>query len=177
VVSVERAALIAAAAGGAPVLGVFGLQPVQAILDTCRAARLAGAQLHGRYTAGDAATLRAAGLIVWRVLRLHAIADLAHLEEEWDVDGVLVEPRLPDADGGGGRSLTLPLALAARARLAARRMVLAGGLTPDSVAAAVGLVAPDVVDVSSGVETLPGIKDRDKIARFVESARGRSAVA
>jgi phosphoribosylanthranilate isomerase len=56
-------------------------------------------------------------------------------------------------------------------------MVLAGGLRPDTVGEAVGLVAPDVVDVSSGVETLPGIKDESKIAGFVEAARGRSAVA
>jgi phosphoribosylanthranilate isomerase len=54
--------------------------------------------------------------------------------------------------------------------------VLAGGLTPESVATAVALVRPDVVDVSSGVEHLPGIKDPDKIARFLEAVVGHSAI-
>jgi phosphoribosylanthranilate isomerase len=53
-------------------------------------------------------------------------------------------------------------------------MALAGGLTPESVGRAVALVGPEVVDVSSGVETLPGIKDHQKIARFVEAVLGRS---
>jgi phosphoribosylanthranilate isomerase len=53
-------------------------------------------------------------------------------------------------------------------------MALAGGLTPETVARAVALVRPDVVDVSSGVEFLPGIKDHEKIARFLEAVLGRS---
>jgi phosphoribosylanthranilate isomerase len=55
--------------------------------------------------------------------------------------------------------------------------VLAGGLTPETVGPAVALVGPDVVDVSSGVEHLPGIKDPDKIARFVEAVFGHSAIS
>ena len=177
VVRPDRAAAIVTAAGDRPVLGVFGSQPASAILEICDTARLAGAQLHGAYTAADASELRRAGLIVWQVVHLAGDADLVRLDEPWDTDAVLVEPRVPHADGGAGSPLALPLARAARAHLGARRMVLAGGLGPDTVAAAVGLVAPDVVDVSSGVESLPGVKDQDKIARFVEAARGRSAVA
>src|SRR5262249_7818092 len=52
-----------------------------------------------------------------------------------------------------------------------RRIVLAGGLTPDSVSVAIRAVRPFGVDVSSGVESSPGVKDRDKVARFVERAR------
>ena len=70
-----------------------------------------------------------------------------------------------------GVALDLALAREARARLAGATMVLAGGLTPETVAAAVALVRPEVVDVSSGVERLPGIKDPDKIARFLEAVR------
>jgi len=48
---------------------------------------------------------------------------------------------------------------------------LAGGLTPDNVASAVNLVAPDMVDVSGGVESSPGVKDQGKVATFISNAK------
>jgi phosphoribosylanthranilate isomerase len=65
----------------------------------------------------------------------------------------------------------------ARARLARQTMILAGGLTPQTVRGAAALVGPEVVDVSSGVEILPGIKDPTKIARFMEAVCGHSAIS
>ena len=56
--------------------------------------------------------------------------------------------------------------------LAAPPLVLAGGLTPDNVAEAIGAVHPSGVDTASGVERSPGRKDPDLVRRFVESARG-----
>jgi phosphoribosylanthranilate isomerase len=177
-VALPAAAEIRAAADGVPVFGVFDEQSVDQILRFCGGAALQGAQLHGAYRSRDAARLRAEGLRVWRVVRLADAADLGLLEEAAaEADAVLVEPRVAHASGGTGTALDLMLALEARDRLAGRPMVLAGGLTPQSVGAAVALVRPDAVDVSSGVERLPGFKDPDKIARFLEAVVGHSAIS
>jgi phosphoribosylanthranilate isomerase len=178
VVTPGRAAEIVDAARGVPVLGVFGLQSTEQIRRIATAAGLAGAQLHGEYAREDAAGLREAGLLVWRVVRISTPTDFDRLEPAaMDADAVLVEPRVAHAAGGTGVSLDLAVAREARGRLAGRRMVLAGGLTPASVSRAVTLVRPDVVDVSSGVEHLPGIKDPAKIAAFLEAVFGASAIS
>jgi phosphoribosylanthranilate isomerase len=112
------------------------------------------------------------------VVRIAEPADLDGLAAaSAEADAVLVEPRVAHALGGTGVSLDLAVARGARDRLAGVMMVLAGGLTPDTVARAVALVRPEVVDVSSGVEHLPGIKDPEKIARFMEAACGHSAIS
>jgi phosphoribosylanthranilate isomerase len=177
VVTPERAAEVTAAANGVPVFGVYGTQSVEDILRISRAAGLSGAQLHGAYSRAAAIRLRAEGLQVWRVVRIAAPGDLDGLSDAArDTDAVLVEPRVPHAPGGAGVSLDLAVAREARARLAGTMMVLAGGLTPESVAEAVALVRPEAVDVSSGIEYLPGIKDPDKIARFLEALFGPSPI-
>jgi phosphoribosylanthranilate isomerase len=176
-VTPAQAAEVAAAADGVPVFGVYGSQTVEEILRISRAAGLSGAQLHGSYPRAAAARLRTEGLQVWRVVRIATPDGLDALAAAVpDADAVLVESHVPHALGGAGVSLDLAVAREARARLAGTTMVLAGGLTPESVAEAAGLVRPEVVDVSSGVEYLPGIKDPDKIARFLEALFGPSPI-
>jgi phosphoribosylanthranilate isomerase len=177
VLTSRQAAEIVSAAAGRPVLGVFGAQPVEEILRVRDVTGLRGAQLHGPYSTDDARRLRSHGLLIWRVIRLQAESDLDAIDPTAAAaDALLVEPRVDYANGGTG--VRLPLALAALARSRIRGpMVLAGGLRPDTVADAVGLVRPDAVDVSSGVEILPGIKDSKKMARFLEAVRGFSPVA
>jgi phosphoribosylanthranilate isomerase len=175
-VRTDRAAEIVAAARGTPVLGVFSHQTVDEIVRASETAGLWGVQLHGPYPTEAAARLRARGLQVWRVARIAEPEDLDHLAETVpESDAVLVEPLVAHVEGGSGVSLDLAVAHEARSRLAGHTMVLAGGLTPEMVGEAVALVRPEVADVSSGVERLPGIKDPDKIARFLEAVLGHSA--
>jgi phosphoribosylanthranilate isomerase len=169
---------IVAAAGGVAVMGVFADQPVDEILQIRDRAGLSGAQLHGTYSPASAARLRSAGLEVWRVVRIAAPSDLDLLGEAAnESDAVLVEPKVAHVRGGAGLPLDLAVAREARSRLAGHPMALAGGLTAETVSEALALVRPEIVDVSSGVERLPGIKDLDKIARFVEAVFAHSPIA
>lgn len=172
-VTVPQARAIVAVAGRVPVIGVFGTQPTETILATARDAGLRGVQFHQGGTAAAAAACRAAGLEVWRVAQLPVGAEPAPLIEavREGADAVLIEPRHPDGRGGHGVALPRAQATAARAALSGARMVLAGGLTPETVAEAIAVVSPDIVDVSSGVEAAPGIKDPDRLARFLEIVR------
>jgi phosphoribosylanthranilate isomerase len=172
-----QAAAVVAAGAGVPVLGVFADQSVEEILQIRERAGLTGAQLHGSYSRAVAGRLRAAGLQVWRVVRIAVPSDLDSLgEATLESHVVLVEPKVPRARGGTGVPLDLAVAREARGRLAGHPMALAGGLTPDTVAEALALVRPEIVDVSSGVERLPGIKDYNRIVRFVEAVFAYSPI-
>jgi phosphoribosylanthranilate isomerase len=173
-VTPASAAEVVQAGDGVPVLGVFTDQRAEEILQICEQSGLSGAQLHGSYSPSVAARLRAAGLRVWRVVRIAVPSDLDALREAIpESDAVLVEPRVFHVPGGAG----VPLELAeARGRLAGHPMVLAGGLTPETVAQALALVRPEVVDVSSGVERQPGIKDPNRLARFSEAVLAHSSI-
>jgi phosphoribosylanthranilate isomerase len=80
-----------------------------------------------------------------------------------DAAGILVDSFEPGQPGGTGQAFAwdeLPAALD-------RPLILAGGLNPENVGEAIARVRPYAVDVSSGVESAPGVKDPDKIAAFV----------
>jgi phosphoribosylanthranilate isomerase len=73
----------------------------------------------------------------------------------------------------GGTGLTMDWEFASSVvRAFPKHMILAGGLTPENVAEAIRIVRPYAVDVSSGVESSPGVKDHGKMRAFVEAARG-----
>jgi phosphoribosylanthranilate isomerase len=160
----ERAAeILAAIPRGVLKVGVFVNAPAAEVDAKVHALGLDRAQLHGDERAGDFL-----GVDERRLVRVVRVRDEASFV---DADGWATPLFMYDAhvDGYGGAGVTAPWALIER--LARRPFWLAGGLTPQNVAAAIAATRPDGVDVASGVERAPGIKDAGKIAAFIEAVR------
>ena len=131
-------------------------------------------QLHGGETPGRVASVRARyGLPVMKAVGVASEEDLPMLAEYGRVaDQLLVDAK--PAKGAvlpGGNGLTFDWRLIAGRRWPLPWM-LAGGLTAENVAEALRLTGARQVDVSSGVESAPGIKDAGKIAAFISAAQG-----
>lgn len=160
-----------------PRVGVFVDAGPEEVRRAARAAGLRVAQLHGAEPPELCDELRAGGLTVWKALRPRDAKELAGDAARYagHVDAFLVEGYSPDAAGGTGTSFPHGwLEVLRRPETGGDvrpRLVLAGGLDPENVAAAVREAAPDVVDVSTGVERAPGEKDAGMLRRFVRRAR------
>lgn len=130
-------------------------------------------QLHGREPPEACAELREAGREVWKAVRPRSREELEAAADRYRgaVDALLVEGWSPERAGGTGATFPHAWLEEVRVRRAVGRLVLAGGLDPATVGEAVRRVAPDVVDVSSGVEASPGRKDPERIRAFVAAAR------
>jgi phosphoribosylanthranilate isomerase len=172
-VSPERAPLVAAAARGAgPVklVGVFVDAGPDEILAIAARVELDVIQLHG--DEDPATCTKISGAVyrpVWKALAIAAPRDVLHLDL-WPAEALLLDAP-SRGRGGSGATFDWQLAREARERNPQRNIVLAGGLTADNVAEAIATVEPWAVDVASGVEVAPGIKDPDKLAAFVGAAR------
>lgn len=131
-------------------------------------------QLHGRESPDRVAEVRArCGLPVMKAVGVAEAGDLAAvLDYSLVADQILVDAKPPkDAVLPGGNGLTFDWRLVAQRRWL-RPWMLAGGLTAENVAEAIRLTNARQVDVSSGVESAPGVKDHAKIRAFVKAARG-----
>lgn len=91
-------------------------------------------------------------------------------EHDPDTDAILLDTYHQDKLGGSGETFNWELAVEAK-RLTTRPLILAGGLTPDNVQDALEAVRPYAVDVSSGVEHSPGVKDHTKVRAFIRAVR------
>jgi phosphoribosylanthranilate isomerase len=145
--------------------------------DAARIADAIGAsvlQLHGSESRADVEALRSLGSwTVWKAVRARSLQDVRSAVDALHhvVDGFLVEGWREGVVGGGGVRVDVDGAAVRSTVSSDRTFLLAGGLNVDNVAEAVDRFAPDVVDVSSGVEREPGHKDPVLVARFIASAR------
>jgi phosphoribosylanthranilate isomerase len=137
-------------------------------------------QLYGEVSAETVAGLvaRSCAVIVVQGLKARSsLEDLAQQLAAWGTIApsfVLLDSAHGGALGGTGRKADWNLIEAARRDGLLARLppfLIAGGLTPENVAEAVRRLSPAGVDVSSGVEASPGVKDNEKISRFVQAAR------
>lgn len=143
-------------------VGVFVDETPAHVRAVADAVGLSAVQLHGQET-----PLAWAGFPrpVIKAMPVEAYAD-----SPWQTAtaSILVDAHDPVTIGGTGRTVDWD---AARDIAATRRLVLAGGLTPDNAAEAVRRVHPWGVDVASGVEQSPGVKDPGKVKAFVQAVR------
>lgn len=154
---------------GVSCVGVFVNESAPAEVERiAREAGLDAVQLHGDETPEYCRSLR--GLTTIKALRVGADYD-AGAAAAYGADAVLLDAYVPGERGGTGHTFDWTHAALTRGRVP--RLFLAGGLTPDNVAAAVAAVRPYAVDVCSGVETAPGRKSPELMRRFVEAAVGR----
>ncbi|MEZ5384587.1 MAG: phosphoribosylanthranilate isomerase [Prosthecobacter sp.] len=127
-------------------------------------------QLHGDETPADVERLMNRGVNVIKALQVRDAASLAQIGE-FPCTAILLDAYNPGLYGGGGHTFPWELAVRARESFPDKQILLSGGLHPDNVQEAVAQTLPIAVDVASGVETQPGIKDPDKVARFIAEAR------
>lgn len=184
-VPVERAARFRSVAEGTPGHAVPTLVAVlvdATLADATAAARASGAgvlQLHGGEPPSFLRGLRREGpWTLWKALQVRAADDVARaLEDYGDVaDGLLLDGWHEGRGGGVGARFPWEVVETVRAAFpAGLAFIAAGGLSPSNVAEAVRRLAPDVVDVSSGVEGRVGEKDGAKVRDFIRSARNARA--
>ena len=157
-VSADRARdIVEAVPATVPVVGVFVNAPVEEIVAVVAHTGIRIVQLHGDEPERYAAALK---------VPLLRAADVDAALDAWPTATLLLDAVSGAERGGTGRRVDWTQAAAIARR---RKTVLAGGLTPDNVADAVARVRPFGIDVSSGVERAPGIKDHGRLKALFEA--------
>lgn len=153
--------------GRVKIVGVFVNQILEEVVEIVSGLKLDWAQLHGDESPDFCADL---DVPVIKALRLGSEDDLCCLDDYSDLLW-LIDSK---TEGFGGSGLRPDWELVKRAKEKAGKIILAGGLSHDNVAQAVRDIMPWAVDVASGVEKSPGIKDEKKMKKFFEAIKNVS---
>lgn len=163
------------AAARARRVGVFVDEPADAVVRTAQLLDLDVVQLGGSETPEAVREVGGAGdWAVWKTLHANSGVSVAAAARRFAAvaDGILVDSWDPRQPGGTGRAFPWAgVGREVRAAIGSARFIAAGGMTPDNAGAAVATLRPDVLDVSSGVESVPGAKDPGRTRAFVRAVR------
>lgn len=178
--SAQARAIFDAGSGVLMRVGVFRSQNAGVIAAIASAVHLDVVQLHDSFDRAEIVRLRTyfsgliwivAGVTVGSTSLDRQIHDIAS-----DVDGILLDTSVAGISGGSGQTFDWSALRDDALDLQAHVPVLvAGGLHPENVGAAIGLLSPAAVDVSSGVESSPGIKDHSLMRSFAEAVASASS--
>ncbi|NVK32230.1 MAG: phosphoribosylanthranilate isomerase [Gammaproteobacteria bacterium] len=162
--------LIAAAAPYTRIVGLVMDRPSEDVHEILAQLPLDALQFHGTESA---AYCEQFSFPYYKAVSASSMGELDRIVQTFaSAKGLLIDSNAPGAMGGSGHTLDWQKFSESPH---AQSMILAGGLTPGNVAAAIEQVRPAAVDVSSGVEQSKGIKSMDKIAAFVQSVREADA--
>ena len=162
----ERArAILAALPPFVTAVGLFVDESPDVIRDTCECVGLDTIQLHGAESPRVLHSLPRFKRI--KAIRVKSEKDITRLPR-YQVEAYLLDAFVAGTPGGTGVTFNWGLARDAQRY---GPIILAGGLTPDNVAEAIRVAAPYAVDVATGVEKEPGVKNRDLMAAFIRNAK------
>lgn len=154
-------------------IGVFSNEDSKTVLEIAKYCGLTGIQLHGEESVEYCSCLIGYDVIkVFRVSNNIESENIKAYTDKNSINRVLLDTYIPGQIGGTGKTFTWEIA--ACQRLPQIPVIIAGGLNPDNVAQAIRIGRPFGVDVSSGVEKEPGIKELEKLKIFLERAKSSS---
>lgn len=147
-------------------VGVFVNEPPELPLRLVAEGYLDLVQLHGDEQPEDAAAFREAGVPFIKAIGVKTRADLERAGE-FGAEGILLDAHAPGVYGGTGETFDWELASSFRRNHAGTPVILAGGIVPENARLAAMSVRPAALDVASGAELSPGIKDFQKVSAFL----------
>ncbi|SMO46901.1 phosphoribosylanthranilate isomerase [Balnearium lithotrophicum] len=151
-------------------VGVFVNEDLHAILEILSYANLDFAQLHGDESPEECEYIGKERVI--KVFRLKSIDEVEKIEPYiGKIRALLLDTYSESSYGGTGKTFNWEIARAVKERFPQIPLILSGGLNPENVRDAIKEVNPYAIDVSSGVERAPGIKDREKVELFIRRAK------
>lgn len=151
-------------------VGVFVNQDSDHIIELFDLGWIDVAQLHGDETPQDTARLTASGIPVIKAMGFRHADDVAPYRA-FDAAALLLDVHAPGVFGGTGQQIDWHEAAVFRSANPAIPLIIAGGIVPQNAAGAAQMIRPCALDVASGAERSPGIKDFDKVAALMDALK------